>query len=191
MKTFEERYTAWIDGKLSGPELEAFERELEEHPEAADDKSGVLKLGALLRSHGQAPVLANADFFNHQLLGRIAAEADRSSEPVAEPVRRPLLAWLFRPFAWATAACLIVAGYSAYRLLDPHHPVQKDEIANYVQLSPTPIPSEPEAPNSTQIVSAESTDPDISVTPIHSEKDNVTVLWVDGLDYIPASYHIP
>ena len=38
MKTFEEKFTAWVDGQLTGPELAAFERELESHPEALAEK---------------------------------------------------------------------------------------------------------------------------------------------------------
>ena len=38
MKPFEEQFTAWTDGKLTGEELAAFERELAQHPEAAADK---------------------------------------------------------------------------------------------------------------------------------------------------------
>ena len=34
MKPFEEKFTAWVDGRLSGAELAGFERELEAHPEA-------------------------------------------------------------------------------------------------------------------------------------------------------------
>jgi len=185
MKTFEERYTAWIDGKLDGAELEAFEKELEEHPDALADREDLLKLGSLLRTYGHAPELSNAEFFNHQILTQIREE--EKAEAPKETVPTPIFAWLLRPFVWATAAMLIIAGVSVYRVVSPQQQV-KSGLDRYVDLSPTPEP-EPEKPYNVQIVSAESTDPDISVTPIHSEKDNVTVLWVDGLDYLPASYH--
>ena len=46
MKTFEEKFTAWVDGRLTGAELAAFERELESHPEALAEKEAALDLGA-------------------------------------------------------------------------------------------------------------------------------------------------
>ena len=38
MKPFEEQFTAWVDGKLTGAELAEFEKQLAEHPEAAAEK---------------------------------------------------------------------------------------------------------------------------------------------------------
>ena len=31
-------------------------------------------------------------------------------------------------------------------------------------------------------------DPSISATTVYNPDDNVTVVWLDGLDYIPATY---
>ena len=52
MTTFEERYTAWLDGKLMGPELAAFERELPDREAAEAEKRDLGKLRLLLRRHG-------------------------------------------------------------------------------------------------------------------------------------------
>ena len=187
MKTFEERYTAWIDGTLSGPELEAFERELEAYPEAEIDKEDAAKLGSLLRSHGQAPPLSNPDFFNHQLLSRIAAESEPAPAAEPEPVKGSFWTWIFRPAGWA-AMCALLLGLVAVKTMHP--PPLKPQLGDLMGITPAPLAVEPEAPYSAEIVSAESTDPDVSVTAIHSDKDKVTVLWMDGLDYLPASYHI-
>ena len=52
MQTFEERYTAWIDGKLTGAELAAFERELADRPAAHDNHIETLLAQSLcLRRH--------------------------------------------------------------------------------------------------------------------------------------------
>ena len=83
MKTFEERYTAWVDGQLSGDALAAFEKELAAHPEAAEDRAAAQKLGDLLRNHATAPALSNADFFNLQLQQRIEAETPRPNPTAA------------------------------------------------------------------------------------------------------------
>src|SRR5690349_7817489 len=106
MKTFEERYTAWIDGQLSGPELERFEAELGAAPEAEADRAGAQRLGDFLRRHSGTPKLANADFFTHQIMHRIASEAAEAPAPA----RRRWWQGSLRQLAWAGAASLLVAG---------------------------------------------------------------------------------
>jgi anti-sigma factor RsiW len=71
MKTFEERFTAWVDGRLTGAELAAFERELQSHPEALAEKDSALALGNLFRANLTAPPLPNPDFFNLRILQQI------------------------------------------------------------------------------------------------------------------------
>ena len=131
MKTFEERYTAWIDGQLEGGALTAFEQELARRAEAGDaeaagvDKADALQLRALLKEHLQAPVLTNAEFFNHQMRERIDAEctlAARRREAAARPAfRLPAFAWPFLRIAGVGAACLFVVG-ALYYGLAPSHP---------------------------------------------------------------------
>ena len=124
MKTFEERYTAWIDGQLEGGALTDFERELAQRAEAGDaeaaetDKADALHLRALLKEHLQAPVLTNAEFFNHQMRERIDAEATlaaRRREAAARPAFRfPAFAWPFLRVAGVGAAGLFVVGALYY-----------------------------------------------------------------------------
>jgi anti-sigma factor RsiW len=165
MKTFEERYTAWIDGQLSGEALAAFEKELATHPEAAEDRAAARKLGDLLRAHGTAPALSNADFFNLQIQQRIEADQPR---PRAEPARGG--GSFFLPISrliWAGAACLGIAAL-LYKTMIPaaHTPAESNYFA--------------------QVVEAWPSDPSISATTVYDPKDNVTVLWLDGLDYMPS-----
>src|SRR6478609_3873588 len=104
MKTFEERYTAWVDGGLTGEELQQFESELTQHPEAQEDRESAQQLGKLLREFGGAPPLSNPDFFNHQLLASI--EADRV--PTARESRTRSV-WAFGRWGWVgAAACAAV-----------------------------------------------------------------------------------
>lgn len=166
MKTFEERYTAWIDGQLSGDALVAFEKELDAHPEAAEDRAAAQKIGALLRNHATAPALSNADFFNLQLQQRIEVEKPRASR--AEPVRGG--GSFFLPISrliWAGAACLGIAA-----LL-------------YQSLIPAQVVPEPST-YFAQVVEAWPSDPSIYASTVYNPEDNVTVLWLDGLDYIPS-----
>ena len=160
MTPFEEKFTAWVDGKLSGKELEAFEMELAAHPEAGKDKEDMVRIGALLRSHPTVPRLTSPDFFNHQIMERIAAETPR--EP--RPAEKGAFLWPLRRLVLAGGFCLAVA-FVLFESLIPQTP---DEDR--------------------QIVKAWSEDPRITATAFYDSTQNVTVVWLDGLDYVPGSY---
>jgi len=162
MKTFEENFTAWVDGQLNAEERLKFEATLGE--DAAGDKASVLMLGVLLRRHSVAPPLLNEDFFNHQLLQRIATETKT-------PPRARRSPWFVPRFIWAGASSLAMA-LLLFHFLIPVGPQQ-------VPAAPTEYMA--------QFYNARSADPGISATAFHSKKDNVTVLWLDGLDYIPET----
>jgi len=72
MKTFEQKFTAWLDGTLSGKELQSFESE---HPSILHEKADFLKLKSLLRESLHRPELANPDFFNSRIMEQISREA--------------------------------------------------------------------------------------------------------------------
>ncbi len=165
MKPFEEQFTAWVDGKLSGEELAEFEKELESHPEADAEKDAALRLGNLLRAHPTAPRLTNPDFFNHLLLQRIEAEMPR---PVEAAPRRVGF-WSLNRLAWAGAFCL-AAAFSFYETMIP-------KAGEHT----------PDSKYFAQVVEAWPSDPNITATTVYNPDDNVTVVWLDGLDYIPAS----
>src|SRR5207253_4178774 len=77
MKTFEEKWTAWIDDQLTGRELEEFLASLPDRRAAEAEKQNAKQVGSLLRE--QAIALSNADFFSHQLRERLDREKDRKS----------------------------------------------------------------------------------------------------------------
>ena len=64
----EEKWTAYLDGRLSAAEAAAFERE---HSEAATEKVATVKIAQSLRRYSLAPVLRNCDFFNQQIFEAI------------------------------------------------------------------------------------------------------------------------
>jgi anti-sigma factor RsiW len=183
MPTFEERYTAWIDGQLAGAELTEFERELETRGDRAvaeADRADAQRLGRFLRSL-PAPVLPNADFFNTQLLQRIAAETAPKAVPAHE---RPAETaspsfWSLPNLAWAAAACLLL---SLAIFQGSHRPTGLEGSASQ--------PSPGFASAESEIVSTVTDDPNITATPIRAANDGMTVLWLDGLDYLPASYQL-
>ena len=51
MKTFEEKWTAWIDGELTGDELAEFEASLPDKAAAEAEKRDAQKLGTFLKEH--------------------------------------------------------------------------------------------------------------------------------------------
>jgi len=97
MKTFEEKWTAWIDGELSAAELAEFEAALPDRAAAEAEKGNAHKLGAFLKENMPARAMGNEEFFHHQLRQRIAEDArsaapestSRASEPGAELGRAP------------------------------------------------------------------------------------------------------
>ena len=168
MKPFEEQYTAWIDGKLTGSELAAFEKELAQEPEAAGDRQAAQKLGKLLRENPTVPALTNEDFFNLQIQQRIAA--DRPREKTGGSGAGSF--WSLPRLVWAGAACLLIAGVM------------------FKTLIPTGSTLSETDPYFAQVVESWTSEPGIWANTVYNSKDNVTVLWLDGLDYIPASYEL-
>ena len=167
MKTFEEQFTAWVDGKLEGPELAEFEKQLAEHPEAAAERKEALRLREFLQTHPTAPRLSNPDFFNHQLIRQIEAD-----EPRPEAKQPSASFWAFGRLAWAGAVCLLLA-FGAYKLAIP-------------TTAPQTTPKE-QSKYFAQVVEAWPSQVGISATTVYNPDDNVTVVWLDGLDYIPAT----
>ena len=96
----EEKWTAYLDGKLSAQDAAAFERE---HPEAIAERELHARLVSAVRLHSPAPELRNADFFNERILREI------SPRPAAAPKRERAL-WPLWRLAFASACCLLFAG---------------------------------------------------------------------------------
>src|SRR5258707_12271557 len=76
MKTFEEKWTAWLDGQLSGKELAEFESSLPDLAAAQSEKRDAQKLGAFLKEQLATQAVSNEEFFSHQLHERIARESE-------------------------------------------------------------------------------------------------------------------
>ena len=164
MKTFEARYTAWVDGELNAEESQQFEAELQQRPEALDDRESLHKLGNLLRDFGGAPPLSNPGFFNHQLLASI--EADQAP---ARSEAGTAWSWAFRRWGWVgAAACAAVMAVALSQSLFP--PKSQPYLA--------------------EVIHAEATADNLWVTAVHADDGELTVLWVDGLEYLPASYQL-
>jgi hypothetical protein len=157
MKTFEERYTAWIDGALPEEEKAAFEQE---HPDLVGEREQGAALRKLLREQLRAPQLSNPDFFNSQLLKQIECEQAGIAK------RKARRAWFGLPrLAWAGLGSALAA--IALMLLLVPQEQNKDEQNDYVA----------------EVLKTQTSQPGVKAT-VDAKKD-VTIIKLDGLETVP------
>ncbi len=170
MKTFEEKWTAWLDDELSESERAEFEAALEDRAAAEAEKNRARKLGALLKEQLQPRAMGNEDFFHHQLRERIERE---TAPPAARPT--PALRetwWSIRRLLWLGATSLAVFA-----------------VCTFFVVREQPAPNQSEY--LTQILNSRvdpGEGPDATVSIFQTKDDRVTVLWVDGLKSLPSEY---
>jgi anti-sigma factor RsiW len=168
MKTFEEKWTAWLDGELRGKELAEFEASLPDRAAAEAERGETQKLGALLKQQLGARTMGNEEFFNHQLRERIEAEDARGSTAS----RRPRFSWSIGRLAWTGATALALFVISTFFVMRSREPADQSQYLS-------------------QILNAR-VDPGMSpyatVSMFQTKEEKVTVLWVDGLQSLPAEY---
>ncbi|HEY2712397.1 MAG TPA: hypothetical protein VGI60_07770 [Chthoniobacterales bacterium] len=166
MKKFEEKWTAWVDGKLDEAERAEFEASLDDRAAAEVEKQQALRLGAILKEQLQPRAMRNEEFFNYQLRERIVAESGRASQPTHEGW------WTIRRLLWTGATSLAVFVVCAFFLMREK-------------------PAQDQSQYLTQILNAR-VDPNVSpnatVSIFQTKQDRVTVLWVDGLKSLPSEY---
>jgi hypothetical protein len=130
----------------------------------------VQKLTKLLREHPTAPSLTNGDFFNLQIQQKLLA-SEAPARRAEKPARR---FWSLPRLILAGAACLLVAGFLFKTLI--------------------PTGDRPAAvgasPYYAQVIEMWPSEPGIWANTVYNPEQNVTVVWLDGLDYIPASYEL-
>jgi len=106
MKTFEQLYTAWVDGALSKEEAAAFEKQ---HPELLKERDDMLKLKKLLQRNLVPVEFAHSDFFTSKLMEQIV------------PAERSLPSWFRIPrLAWGGIGSFAVA-LLLFLLFSPFH----------------------------------------------------------------------
>ena len=167
MKTFEEKWTAWLDDQLSGPELEAFEASLPDLEAARAEKRDAKKLGSFLKQELAVQTLSNEEFFSHQLRERIARETDE------EQPRARSSWWTVPRLVWCGATALALFLFTSIVFLSEEQPGEPSEYL-------------------TQILNSRvdpAVNPNATISIFESKTDNkVTVLWTEGLQTLPADY---
>jgi hypothetical protein len=168
MKTFEEKWTAWLDEQLSGQELDEFEASLPDLAVARAEKRDARKLGAFLKQELSAQTLSNEEFFSHQLRERIAHETDED-----QPRTRSTW-WTVPRLVWCGATALGLFLLTTLVFLSQDQPGEQSEYLTQILKSQV----DPAAnPNAT-----------ISIFESNKTDNKVTVLWTEGLQSLPADY---
>jgi anti-sigma factor RsiW len=167
MKTFEEKWTAWLDAQLSGRELSEFEASLPDKAAAHAERAEAKKLGELLKRELGAHVLANEEFFSHELRERIM---QGSREPARTRSRRSW--WTIPRLLWAGTASLAVFLICTVLVMRQERPAEESQyLTQILNARVDPVVS-----------------PNASVSIFEVKQDRVTVLWTEGLQSLPAEY---
>ena len=168
MKTFEEKWTAWIDGQLAGHELAEFEASLPDRAAPETEKRDALKLGTFLKEHLPCRAMGNEEFFHHQLREKIASEsAVPSSGAGGDRVW-----WPIGRLAWVGATALAIFSVCTFFVMREKPATDQSQYL-------------------TQILNARVdpvVNPNATITMFESKEDRVTVLWVEGLQSLPSEF---
>jgi anti-sigma factor RsiW len=171
MKTFEEKWTAWLDDQLSGRELSEFEASLPDKAGAEAEKAEAKKLGELLKRQLSAYSLANEEFFSHQLREKITHE---NREPARASAHRTATSrwWTIPRLLWAGAASLAVFLIFTVAVMHEKNPAEESQyLTQILNARVDPVVS-----------------PNATVSIFEVKQDRVTVLWTEGLESLPADY---
>jgi anti-sigma factor RsiW len=169
MKTFEEKWTAWIDGELSGRDLIKFEASLPDKAAAEAERLDAQKLGTFLKEHLPCQAMGNEEFFHHQLRERIASESAVPASPSAGGGR---VWWPIGRMAWVGATALaIFTGVALFVVRENPATDQSQYLSQILNARVDPVVS-----------------PNATITMFESKEDRVTVLWVEGLQTLPSEF---
>jgi hypothetical protein len=164
MRTFEEKWTAWLDGQLNGRELSEFEASLPDKAAAEIEKADAKKLGALLKSELSAPALTNEEFFSHQLRERIVPSVEREGKASTW--------WTIPRLLWTGSASLAVfLIFTVFVIRDKNPAEESQYLTQILNARVDPVVS-----------------PNATVSMFEVKQDRVTVLWTEGLQSLPADY---
>jgi hypothetical protein len=168
MKAFEEKWTAWLDGQLSGRDLSEFEASLPDKAAAEAEKADARKLGALLKRELAAPALTNEEFFNHQLREKIR---ESSVTPSARGHKASTW-WTIPRLLWTgTASLAVFLIFTVFVVRDKNPAEESQYLTQILNARVDPVVS-----------------PNATVSMFEVKQDRVTVLWTEGLQSLPADY---
>ena len=171
MKTFEEKWTAWLDGQLTGRELQEFEASLPDKAAAEDEKADARKLRDLLKRELGAQLLTNEEFFSHQLRERIARENGEASRTDSRRGRGSAW-WTIPRMLWTGTLSLAIFLVCTVLVMQEKKPAEESQyLTQILNARVDPVVS-----------------PNATVSMFEVKQDRVTVLWTEGLQSLPADY---
>jgi len=166
MKTFEEKWTAWLDDQLTGKELEDFEASLPDKAAAEAEKREALKLGTLLKQELSAYPMSNEEFFNHQLRERMARESAQDRHFGRSTW------WTVPRLVWTGASSLALFLICAFLVMQDKPPADQSEyLTQILNMRVDPAVS-----------------PNATISVFEAKEDRVTVIWTEGLQALPSDY---
>ena len=166
MKTFEEKWTAWLDDQLTGKELDDFEASLPDKEAAEAEKRDTTKLGALLKQELGAQPFSNEEFFSHQLRERIARENAQDRHGGKSTW------WTVPRLVWTGAVSLALFMICAVAVMRDKTPGERSEyLTQILNMRVDPVVS-----------------PNATVSVFETKGDRVTVIWTEGLQSLPSDY---
>jgi len=169
MKTFEEKWTAWIDGELADDELAEFEASLPDRAAAEAEKRDAQKLGAFLKEHLPCRAMGNEEFFSHQLRERIASD---TAVPASQSAGGGRVWWPIGRLVWVGATALaLFGGVTFFVVREKPATDQSQYLSQILTARVDPVVS-----------------PNATITMFESKEDKVTILWVEGLQSLPSEY---
>jgi hypothetical protein len=169
MKTFEEKWTAWIDGELTGAELAAFEASLPDKMAAEAEKRDAQQLGTFLKEHLPCRGMGNEEFFHHQLRERMVQDADTRPRQTTGPGRAW---WPIGRLVWVGATALAIFSVCTFFVMRENPATEKSQYLSEI-LTARVDPA---------------VSPNATISMFKSKEDKVTVLWVEGLQSLPSEY---
>jgi anti-sigma factor RsiW len=171
MKTFEEKWTAWLDGQLSGRELAEFEASLPDKAAAEAEKTDARKLRQLLKQELAARALTNEEFFSDQVRQRIAQESGETSRTSRGRMETSTW-WTIPRLLWTGAVGLAVFLLCTVLVMREKTPTEESQyLTQILNARVDPVVS-----------------PNATVSIFEVKQDRVTVLWTEGLQSLPADY---
>jgi anti-sigma factor RsiW len=169
MKTFEEKWTAWIDGELTGAELAEFEASLPDKAAAEAEKRDARQLGTFLKEHLPCRAMGNEEFFHHQLRERMAEDAAGSPR---QSVGERRVWWPIGRLVWVGATALAIFSVCTFFVMRENPATEQSQYLSEI-LTARVDPA---------------VSPNATISMFKSKEDKVTVLWVEGLQSLPSEY---
>jgi anti-sigma factor RsiW len=170
MKTFEEKWTAWIDGELTGAELIEFEASLPDKAAAEAEKRDAQQLGTFLKEHLPCRAMGNEEFFHHQLRERMTDDAIPTRPREISGGGR--VWWPIGRLVWVGATALAIFSVCAVFVMREKPATEQSQYLSEI-LTARVDPA---------------VSPNATISMFKSNEDKVTVLWVEGLQSLPSEY---